>query len=415
MTAPSIVVEELVQDATIESPTATRKLIPREAVVQAVEAERKTFAPDEASKPNHLTPADTGLGWLEGYVRTTMEQVLDELLVARIVASIVAEGGTGKTYLLMRLFASIATGIPYGPLRPTKPRKVLLLLGEDPDEIIKLRMFDILAAESFPKDLLRENLHVASVRGQCGPLLKFDGKGNVILSKWSDWLNETIVAHRPEVLGLDPLRKFYGLEENANEHAHAFIGLLEKISEEHRLLPMFAHHVSKMDRGIEASKITGRGAGGFSDNCRWVAAMRTVTQEQADSLELDGPYHQFVEFVVTKNSYAGHLPAPIFFKRDSNGVLHHTNVAADRLNRHAEYLAHLLASSGDELTQRGIWKDPAGKNIRSGMEKEFKGTWHQREFPYVIEYGVERGILHTEARRKGTGPEFLIVLPGEES
>lgn len=395
-----------------ETKTATtRKRIPREAVVQAVEAERETFAPEEASKPRALTPADTGLDWLDGYVKTPMEQVLNELLVARIVAAIVAEGGTGKTYFLMRLFASIATGIPYGPLRPTQPRKTLLLLGEDPDEVVKSRMFDILAAERFPHDLLRQNLHVVSVRGKCGPLLEFDGKGNAVSSQWSDWLNETIVAHRPEVLGLDPLRKFYGLDENSNEHAHAFVGLLEKLSEEHRLLPIFAQHVAKMERSQEASKITGRGAGGFSDNCRWVAAMRTVTQEQADRLELDGPFHRFVEFVVTKNNYAERPPAPLFFKRDDNGALHHVNVVGDRVRRHAEYLASLLASEG-ELTQRAIEKDPAGSNIRSSMKKEFNGSWNRRDLPHVIQYGIEHGILLTETRRKGTGPGFTVLVPG---
>lgn len=410
-TAASNTLEELAQGADVK-PKATlpRKRIPPDAVVQAREAERET-PPEEASKPRPLTPTDTGIGWLRDYVKTPAEYVLDDLLVSRTVAMLAAEGGTGKTFWLMRLFASIATGTPYGLLRPRQARKVLLLLGEDPEEVVKARLFDILTAEKFPLELLQENFHVVSVRGKCGPLLKFDGKGNVIASKWSDWLNETIVAHRPEVLGLDPLRKFYGLEENANEHAHAFVGLLEKLSEEHRLLPMFAQHVSKMDRKEEAAKITGRGAGGFSDDCRWVAVMRTVTQEQANRLELDGPYHQFVEFVVTKNNYAARLPAPLFFKRDEHGALHHINVVGERVKRHAEYLAMLLASE-DELTQRAIEKDSAGASVRNKMEAEFKSSWNRRDLPHAIKYGVERGILRTETRRKTTGPGFIILLPG---
>lgn len=392
--------------------TPARKLIPVEAVMQAVEAEAKTFAPEVASKPRPLTPADTGIGWLQGFVKPLMEYVLDGFLAARIVAGLVAEGGTGKTYFLMRLFASIATGIPYGPLRPTQPRKTLLLLGEDPEDIVKARLFDILTAEGFPRELLQENLHLKSVRGNCGPLLEFDGKGNVITSQWSDWLNETVVAHRGvEVLGLDPLRKFYGLDENSNAHAHAFVGLLERISEEHQLLSIFAQHIAKADRSLETSKITGRGAGGFSDDCRWVAAMRTVTLEQANSLDLDGPCHQYVEFVVTKNNYAARLPGPIYFKRDGNGALHHINVVGERLRRHAAYLASLLASNG-ELTLRAIEKDLAGSVIRSAMEKEFKGSWRGRDLPQIVQYGIEHGIILAEARRKGTGPGFVVLLPG---
>lgn len=381
---------------------------------EADRAKYGTRGEDAPPRRRPLTPADTGLSWLDDYIPETLDFILEDLLPARVVAELAAEGGTGKSFFLARLFASFATGQAYGLLRPTKPRKVLLLFGEDPPEVVRGRLFDILAAERFNRDLLHDNLHVSSVRGKCGPLLQLDGKGNPAPSEWARWLDDTIAAHPGiEVLGLDPLRMFFGLEENRNEHAHAFVGLLEKVSEEHRILPIFAHHVSKQGRDVETAKVDGRGAGAFSDDCRWVAAMKTVTPDQAERLELDGPHHKFVEFVVRKNNYAARLPAPLFFKRDEHGALQHANVTGQRMQRHAEYLAALLARDGAELTRRQLCKEPAGEGIRRAMESEFKGAWRRNDLPHVLDYGLEHGHLRADTRRKSTGAAFEIIVAQE--
>lgn len=337
-----------------------------------------------------LSPDETNIRWLATFERIEFPMVCEGLLPAGIVGGINAEGGTGKTYLLIAMFTAIAAGIEWGPFRPTRPHKCLLLLGEDPQDVVRNRIHDI-ARAILPQsrlDLFALNFHAASVRGTCGPLMSLVG-GNPAPSSWADWLDASMGLHEQvEVVGLDPLRKFYGLDENKNEHAHAFIGFLEAVTLRRSATVIYNHHVAKMARELAVGQITGRGASGLSDNCRWMAAMRTVDEKTAEYLELEGNHKDFVEFAVTKSNYAPMLPRPAYFQRGEHGVLAPVAIDQNRMAAQVEYLADLI--DGLRLSVRDLVKEARAADVRAAMRERFIG-FKKDDFHRIVEHGTKAG------------------------
>jgi len=383
----------------ITSPVSSRWIVTDNALPFGPERLAKLLCGTPIPPPAqpHLTPDQTSVEWLAGYQRTEFPHILTDLLPAGIVGGINAEGGAGKTYFLLSLFAAISCGLKWGPFVPTRPHKTLLLLAEDPIEIVRNRVFDC-AIAGIPQthhELLGLNFHAVSVRGTSGPLLGLKD-GNPTPTEWADWLETTITAHPGlEIVGLDPLRKFFGLEENRNEYAHAFIGLLEAISQRHGVTILYAHHVAKAARSEGVGAITGRGAGGFSDNCRWMAAMKPLDEDGFEALGLEGEHHEYVEMTVTKSNYSPRLPRPVLLRRGAQGVLSPVSRESDA---RAAYLAELLA--GVEMTRRDLEKSVACADIRSAMKERFNG-FKSCHLHTIISEGIKAGIFEEAETQKG--------------
>jgi hypothetical protein len=252
------------------------------------------------------------------------------------------------------------------------------------------------------------------VRGKSGPLLELDVKGNPSPSRWAkEWLAQTLRNHAGvEVLGLDPLRKFFGLDENRNEYAHAFIGLLEQLSLEFDLTILYSHHVAKGHKKDGVEDITGRGAQGLSDDCRWMASMQVLNDNDIDRLEIEGPASNYVSFTVTKSNYAPGLPRPVYFCRGPHGILIPIDISNNRLRTQAEYLCKLIP--GMELSHREMKKEPEGEKIREAMKKRFKG-FKRDDFRFIIDFGIREGLLRSDNRILDFGRPKEIILPGDES
>ena len=66
-------------------------------------------------------------------------------------------------------------------------------------------------------------------------------------SLWYGWLDRTIENHGPlDLLILDPKSRFFGLDENSNDHNTQWLAGLEALTIKHRPLAiLFSHHVPK--------------------------------------------------------------------------------------------------------------------------------------------------------------------------
>jgi hypothetical protein len=69
------------------------------------------------------------------------DYLLSGVLPARIVGGLIATGGTGKGFFLLKFGLSLATGRKFGPLEPIKKFKVLYLAGEDSQEELGRRVY----------------------------------------------------------------------------------------------------------------------------------------------------------------------------------------------------------------------------------------------------------------------------------
>jgi replicative DNA helicase len=259
---------------------------------------------------------------------------------------LIAQGGTGKSYFLLGLMVALATGTPYGEFKPKKRNKVLGLFGEDSKVVLHTRTRNIIKALGLDKDLYRLNdlnknfnaLSVINMR-----LVEYGDHQNPIFTENFSLLRDFLAKEKAkgepvDVLILDPLIRFYGLNENDNQHAAFFVDtVLGALQKEFNLSIIIAHHVPKSaSKGFTAltisdiEQISPRGASAFLDNCRYALAMMKVSQKEAKKYGIqEQDYKKFVAIKPIKNNYTGETANPSFLRRNDQGVLTAANPQKD--------------------------------------------------------------------------------------
>lgn len=347
-----------------------------------------------------------------------IEYLFEGILPKGIVGGIVGAGGVSKTFFELTLCVSMATGQPVlKHFKPTNPIQVLGLFAEDPESILHRRVWSIIQnlfpdLESQTRELLIRNFHLKSVMGQIGPLMKLEGS-NPVPSDHYFWLRETVEQHKCEVLILDPKSRFYGLDENSNDHNTAWVSCLEELVHDYGLTVIFSHHVSKQSGGA-LLQTSARGGSALVDACRWVANLKTMDEVTANKYEVDN-HKAFIEFDVTKNNYAPNLPNTIYLKRSKNGVLIPVNLEFQRLKEMADELCTILQEErgeGRTYTEREITYHANGKEVRERL-KETTGCT-RRELPEVISFATKEGRIKVESLT-GAGRQSKGILFPEQS
>jgi replicative DNA helicase len=337
-----------------------------------------------------------------------VEYILEGILPAQIVGAIIGQGGVSKSFLEITLSIGLATGnTVLRHFEPVRPFKVLGLFAEDPQAELHRRVrftMDYLFPEMSGevRELLLENLHMKSVMGWIKPIMKLD-HGNPEITEYFIWLRNTIEAHPGlEVLILDPKSRFYGLEENSNEHNTAWIACLEALVKDYGVAVLFSHHVSKQLHGSLAQGAS-RGGSALPDACRWVANLRPMDEAMAKKFEIENP-KPFIEFDVSKNNYAPQLPRTIYFKRTENGVLKPINLEFHRLKDKAELLCSLLHEEhkeGRSFTRQELIYRPGAKEIREQMQCKRKDITDALDFALKEGWITNVSLTSTGGRPKG--------------
>lgn len=284
-------------------------------------------------------------------------ELFEGLLIKGIVGGLFAQGGTGKTYLLICLIIAAALGRPlFRSFRPLKPLRVLALLGEDPEPEIHRRVKNILPdfGEDVDYELLAQNLKIYCGKG--APLMKLED-GNPITTEAFAALKAEVEAYGPDLIIIDPKAMFYGLDENSNDHNVQWVVTLRELTTWGATV-LYSHHVTKSLSGTLELNAS-RGGGGLVDNSRFAANMRQLTEEDAKKYDLEDPW-RYVEFRVTKNSYIPKLPGSIFFRFTEGGALEEADLKATREYLLVEDLIAALtaeAQKGNYPTRREVERD----------------------------------------------------------
>ena len=151
---------------------------------------------------------------------------------------LLAEGATeiGKSYFLLQLAMSLATGEPFlGRWSVDRPLRVLLLQAE-----IGKRRFQQRVAKLWPNFIrgsFSSNLMVMSPYS-----LKLDDEGN--LRK----LEAIIVGANVEVVIFDPLRPFHQGDENSSQDMETIFTAFREFQVKHDMAVVYAHHERKPDQ-----------------------------------------------------------------------------------------------------------------------------------------------------------------------
>ena len=219
------------------------------------------------------------------------------------VGILAAEGGTGKTAVMVALAVSAITGRPwlgYYQVPATVAGRVLLLLAEEDGDDGHRRLWKIAEAlklTDFERALLADRLVVIPLAGCPVALTTVTGAGlseTPLAVSLRDRLVRDAGPDGWALVGLDPLSRFAGGDvEGSNEAATRYVEVLESLAAVpgHPTVLVSAHS-SKVARRQGQADV--RGVTGLSDAARWVATMRRDGEE--------------VHFAVAKSNYS--LPCP---------------------------------------------------------------------------------------------------------
>lgn len=223
------------------------------------------------------------------------------------VALVTAPGGTGKSFLLLEIAMSVASGQTLIPgLEVKSAGKVCLLNFEDDNLDIRQRGNAILR-HFLHLDPSPENLYVASMSGHTLSLL--DGRGE-INEEDVLWLKEQCKDMRLVVL--DPLSHLHTADENSASQMSKLIQVLKGIGRETGTGIMISHHTGKAAalNGQGDLQQSARGSSALVDASRIVMTLHRP--KDADSYSL----------VLTWAKMNGCAPiAPVRLRRTGSGVL----------------------------------------------------------------------------------------------
>lgn len=240
----------------------------------------------------------------------------DGFAPAGVAGLLFAEGGAGKTVLLMMLGVCAITGREWMGFRVDPDhvgRRVLLVLIEESDEEVHRRLWaiaDHLDLDVNERRAVEDRLAVFALAGTDYPtqLAVVDAEGRPGATASLRRLLE-IVRGADEPWGLiaiDPLARAFPDAETSNAAATFAVQSVERlVRAPGRPLVMLLHHSSKSAR--TTGKADSRGVTGLSDAARW-----------ALSLTVKG---MLVELLQTKSNYSAPMHDPIHLVRDRGGVL----------------------------------------------------------------------------------------------
>ena len=324
------------------------------------------------------------------------------LIPRGIVGVLTATGGTGKTYFILKLASTVSGGDPFGPITATRPIKTLILCGEDDQDELDRRLWDINHGR-FPS-----LLHASSVYGNIGPLMRLDGNTPARADSFY-WLEETIKRHNGlELLLIDPKSRFYGLDENNNDHATQWIQCLEFLSNSYGLTIIFTHHSPKDSKGINQGM--GRGASAIIDGCRWQGGLVRMDRATGERYDIED-IRKYICFDIPKSNYAEDLPAQAIFKRCGGGVLEYTDPKQDRIKEMGLYFLKLMKHETVKYAKLDLIKEAKGKEFSADMKDKFPSFKRGFDMENIINYLLDQKKIYESYEETGKpGPSRIVLF-----
>lgn len=272
---------------------------------------------------------------------TTLDPVLPGLL-ARSLGVLVAPGGTGKSILSLQIAMSVAIGsdkfriftegqtdqeVEYNPV-PIKQGKVLLLNAEDPEEVIRSRLYGFRDQMPHEVQTLHQNLTILPMSGHDFKIAqKADYSAVSMAQDFGDLIEELKALapeNRPRLVILDTLNRLAGgVDENDNAQMGRVLNFVEIMNREIGCATLIIHHTNKGSTltGQGGIQQAGRGASVVTDNARWQLNMSSMSKDEATKRGIDQAIaRNWVQLDYSKTNYGPPRPQKWLYRTD-NGIL----------------------------------------------------------------------------------------------
>lgn len=214
--------------------------------------------------------------------------VIDGFIPSKIVAAVIAAGGTGKSYFAMHLAVCIASGTPlFGRHQPRSAAKVVFISGEDDQHELQRRLHKVVAGLSpQARSLVNQNLHFIDLADSFELFTEKNNKGEVDITKTPSLICKQIIEQVGSDIGLvivDPVARFRGGDENFAADATRFVQALQQIQDQLSTAVLCLHHVNK-GAGSGGNQNNARGSSAFIDGVRLVFQLNTLLEPEIRKL-----------------------------------------------------------------------------------------------------------------------------------
>jgi RecA-family ATPase len=323
--------------------------------------------------------------------------VLDGFLPLGIVAALVAQGGAGKSQLLMQLAYSVAVGVPVaGNWAVGESGSVLMLCAEDGDNEIHRRVSRIhqqLGAAMTPamRKQLMKNLLIRSMIGADTLMTEATRNGEVSRTQLAERLLLTAnQINDLKLIIIDPASRFRGGDENSNAHATRFVQALEYLAQSTGATVLIAHHTNKgAINSNETNQTSSRGASALTDGIRWQMALTPLTQNTKGYGSIPNEErHSYLEAKVVKTNYTAPQPV-VLLNRCRDGYMQAVVGAIGGHSRDTDAklrdILRIVKGSATGMTARQV------EIQHGGLDKTLKVS--QRNVRDLLVEAQSRGLL----------------------
>lgn len=261
--------------------------------------------------------------------------VIQNFLPKKIVAAIIAAGGTGKSYLAMHIAISAATGTAlFNKYQPKEPEKVVFISGEDDSTELQRRLHKAakgLAVQE--KILLDKNLHFIDLADSFELFTEKNRQGETIITQNPKLICDSITAHLGTDIGLvivDPISRFRGGEENLATDSTRFVQALQEIRDHLKAAVLCLHHVNK-SAGAGGNQNNSRGSSAFIDGVRLVFQLNAMADKDIkNSYGSQIGIPQLLSLQSVKSNY-GKAIEPLIIARREDGALEPFNMLLENI------------------------------------------------------------------------------------
>lgn len=258
--------------------------------------------------------------------------VIQDFLPSKIVAAVIAAGGTGKSYLAMHIAVCVASGTPlFGRHQTRSAAKVIFISGEDDQHELQRRLHKVMAELSpQARFLVSQNLQFIDLADSFELFTERNNKGEIDITKIPGLICDQVINQIGSDIGLvivDPVARFRGGEENLAADATRFVQALQQIRDQLNTSVLCLHHVNK-GAGAGGNQNNARGSSAFIDGVRLVFQLNTLLEPEIRKLygnPLTLP--QLLTLQSVKSNY-GKPAEPMILARRDDGSLEPFDVIA---------------------------------------------------------------------------------------
>jgi hypothetical protein len=217
--------------------------------------------------------------------------LLGNTFARKFVSSLIGDGAVGKTAIRCVQVLALATGRPLTGEHVFQRARVLIVSLEDDADELRRRILAAMMHYKITHAEVKGWLFLSAPGGRAGKLISTDQRGRTIHGPLADKIKAEIIAHKIDLILLDPFVKTHSVEENSNSAVDDVVQILTDLAAEHDLAVDVPHHVSK-GAADPGNADRGRGASAMKDAGRLIYTATTMSADEARAFGIEEAFRK---------------------------------------------------------------------------------------------------------------------------